>query len=90
MVTSTRPFPGGLSYLPGVQRKCPTCGSEFVYDPTSKWRPFCSRRCKMADLGNWMEGVYRISRPLNVDDLQDDEALLNQLMADAAAEREEN
>lgn len=37
-----------------------------------------------------MDGVYRISRPLGVDDLQDDEALLNQLMADDAAEREPN
>lgn len=31
-----------------------------------------------------MDGVYRISRPLGVDDLQDDEALLSQLMADDA------
>jgi len=71
-----------------VQRKCPTCGAEFEYEPTSKWRPFCSRRCKLVDLGNWMEGVYRISRPLGIDDLEDDEALLSPLMADAAADRE--
>lgn len=44
----------------------------------------------MVDLGNWMDGVYRFSRPLAVDDLQDDEALLSQLMADAAAKREED
>lgn len=71
-----------------MQRKCPTCGSEFTLDPQSKWRPFCSRRCKMADLGNWMDGVYRFSRPLGPEDLEDEEALLNQLMADAAAARE--
>ena len=71
-----------------MQRKCPTCGAEFEYEPTSKWRPFCSRRCKLVDLGNWMEGVYRISRPLGIDDLEDDEALLSPLMADAAADRE--
>ena len=35
-----------------------------------------------------MDGVYRISRPLGADDLQEDEALLSQLMADAQAERE--
>lgn len=73
-----------------MQRKCPTCGADFEWDPGSKWRPFCSRRCKLADLGNWMDGVYRISRPLGIDDLEDDEALLNQLMADAAAEREQD
>ncbi len=72
----------------GVLKKCPTCGKESEIEPTSQWRPFCSRRCKMADLGNWLNEVYRISRPLGVDDLEDDEALLNQMMADAAAARE--
>jgi uncharacterized protein len=24
------------------------------------WRPFCSERCKMADLGRWFSGDYRI------------------------------
>jgi hypothetical protein len=24
------------------------------------WRPFCSERCKLADLGRWLGGGYRI------------------------------
>jgi endogenous inhibitor of DNA gyrase (YacG/DUF329 family) len=24
------------------------------------WRPFCSERCKMADLGRWLTGDYRV------------------------------
>ncbi len=24
------------------------------------WRPFCSRRCQMVDLGRWFEGAYRL------------------------------
>jgi endogenous inhibitor of DNA gyrase (YacG/DUF329 family) len=24
------------------------------------WRPFCSERCKMADLGRWLSGDYRV------------------------------
>ena len=28
------------------------------------WRPFCSERCKMADLGRWLQGDYRISDPV--------------------------
>jgi len=28
--------------------------------PDPKWRPFCSERCKMADLGRWLKGDYRI------------------------------
>ncbi len=23
-------------------------------------RPFCSKKCKLADLGNWLDGRYRI------------------------------
>ena len=24
------------------------------------WRPFCSERCRMADLGRWLGGEYRV------------------------------
>ena len=33
------------------------------------FRPFCSQRCKMADLGNWLDGAYRISRPISEEEL---------------------
>ena len=32
---------------------CPTCGRKAEYAPTNAWRPFCSQRCKMIDLGAW-------------------------------------
>lgn len=41
----------------------------------SPHRPFCSARCKLADLDNWMNGRYRISRPMSEQDL--DESLIN-------------
>jgi endogenous inhibitor of DNA gyrase (YacG/DUF329 family) len=25
-----------------------------------EWAPFCSERCKMADLGRWLSGDYRV------------------------------
>jgi len=25
------------------------------------WRPFCSERCRMADLGRWFAGDYRVA-----------------------------
>jgi hypothetical protein len=28
-----------------------------------EWRPFCSERCKMADLGRWLSGGYRVAGP---------------------------
>ena len=33
--------------------KCPTCDKRIAWDPESRWRPFCSERCKMLDLGDW-------------------------------------
>jgi hypothetical protein len=27
-------------------------------DPT--WRPFCSERCRLADLGRWLSEGYRV------------------------------
>ncbi|NDP41145.1 MAG: DNA gyrase inhibitor YacG [Aromatoleum sp.] len=39
---------------------CPTCGSPVEWSPTSKWRPFCSERCKLIDVGAWATGAYRV------------------------------
>jgi endogenous inhibitor of DNA gyrase (YacG/DUF329 family) len=27
---------------------------------TARWRPFCSERCKLADLGRWLSEDYRV------------------------------
>ena len=39
---------------------CPQCGKEVVWSSESKYRPFCSERCKMIDLGQWADESYRI------------------------------
>jgi endogenous inhibitor of DNA gyrase (YacG/DUF329 family) len=36
---------------------CVYCRQRPV-DPA--WRPFCSERCKLADLGRWLRGDYRV------------------------------
>lgn len=36
-----------------VQVRCPQCGRSIVYDRNSPFRPFCSRKCKLLDLGAW-------------------------------------
>ena len=33
---------------------CPTCQREIVWTEAFPWRPFCSERCKMVDLGAWL------------------------------------
>jgi endogenous inhibitor of DNA gyrase (YacG/DUF329 family) len=30
------------------------------YSPQNQWRPFCSERCKMIDLGKWAADEYRL------------------------------
>lgn len=36
-------------------------------------RPFCSARCKLADLDNWLTESYRISTPVESSDSADPE-----------------
>ncbi|NMG04818.1 DNA gyrase inhibitor YacG [Azoarcus taiwanensis] len=40
--------------------KCPQCGKTVLWAPSSKWRPFCSERCKQLDLGAWASESYRV------------------------------
>lgn len=40
--------------------KCPHCGAEASLGKENRWRPFCSERCKLVDLGSWLSGSYRI------------------------------
>lgn len=32
---------------------CPTCKNEVIWSPENKYRPFCSERCRIIDLGEW-------------------------------------
>jgi endogenous inhibitor of DNA gyrase (YacG/DUF329 family) len=40
---------------------CPQCGAAVIWTAESKWRPFCSRRCKLIDLGEWAAERYRVA-----------------------------
>lgn len=39
---------------------CPACGKATAFAPSNRWRPFCSERCRMTDLGGWASETYRI------------------------------
>jgi endogenous inhibitor of DNA gyrase (YacG/DUF329 family) len=39
---------------------CPVCESEVVWMPESIYRPFCSERCRLIDLGAWANEEYRV------------------------------
>ena len=38
---------------------CPICKNITTWEE-NPFRPFCSERCKMIDLGTWASGEYRI------------------------------
>lgn len=40
--------------------RCPNCGAVTEYSPDNKFRPFCSERCSIIDLGAWAEEKYRV------------------------------
>jgi len=34
--------------------RCPTCERKIEWSEASPFRPFCSERCKLIDLGAWL------------------------------------
>ncbi len=51
------------------QLKCPTCGkAREGFEAPAAHLPFCSARCKQADMGKWFGGFYTVSRPLEASD----------------------
>jgi endogenous inhibitor of DNA gyrase (YacG/DUF329 family) len=40
---------------------CRRCGKETVFSIENPFRPFCSERCKLIDLGQWASEDYRIA-----------------------------
>lgn len=51
---------------------CPTCGHSAEFSPVNPYRPFCSERCKLVDLGDWANEQHRIpdTSPPDLDDTQ--------------------
>jgi len=50
---------------------CPRCGAPVEWTPEHRYRPFCSKHCKLIDLGAWAAESYRV--PIEKRD-KDDEA----------------
>ncbi|GHE95077.1 DNA gyrase inhibitor YacG [Thalassotalea profundi] len=60
---------------------CPTCKNQVAWLPENEYRPFCSKRCQLIDLGEWADEGHKISQPIqeNID--------LNEEMLDALEEQ---
>lgn len=59
-----------------MEVKCPQCGTKTIFAPENPFRPFCSERCRLIDLGEWASGSYRIPIPedelLNASEFEDE------------------
>jgi endogenous inhibitor of DNA gyrase (YacG/DUF329 family) len=50
---------------------CPICKktvAEIEGEKVPKWFPFCSERCKLVDLGRWLDGKYQIPVEITPED----------------------
>lgn len=49
---------------------CPICHKESHWKG-NRYRPFCSERCKMIDLGHWAEGAYHMPEDEELEEKED-------------------
>jgi endogenous inhibitor of DNA gyrase (YacG/DUF329 family) len=54
--------------------QCPTCQRPVEWTPAFPYRPFCSERCKLVDLGAWASGTHAIPGDQASEDEIDDDA----------------
>jgi endogenous inhibitor of DNA gyrase (YacG/DUF329 family) len=49
---------------------CPHCRQPALFGERNRWRPFCSQRCRSADLGAWASERFRVpaQAPSDADD----------------------
>ena len=52
---------------------CPQCGNTVLWQDDQQWKPFCSERCKLIDLGDWASENHRIpDKPAHPEDIDID------------------
>lgn len=53
-----------------IKLNCPICSKPSTLENENPYRPFCSKRCQLIDLGKWAEESYNITDPvISNDDL---------------------
>ena len=46
---------------------CPQCEKSVLWQESSEFRPFCSKRCQLIDLGEWADEGHKIAQPMQSD-----------------------
>lgn len=57
-----------MTHKETVHIKCPTCHKTVTWDKDSPYRPFCSKRCQLIDLGAWANEENRLPSDSPVDE----------------------
>jgi endogenous inhibitor of DNA gyrase (YacG/DUF329 family) len=52
---------------------CPLCKKTTTWEE-NPWRPFCSERCRLIDLGKWASDEYRIEEEEKEDGKEEKES----------------
>ncbi|MGS2720789.1 DNA gyrase inhibitor YacG [Paraglaciecola aestuariivivens] len=74
-----------------TQVNCPQCQKTVAWTAESRYRPFCSKKCQLIDLGEWADEKKAIPSGANKDqqtaempkiDIEDIEALLSEQSQD--------
>lgn len=65
---------------------CPTCKKKFKYHD-SAFRPFCSERCRLLDLGQWLTESYAVpAHKLTEEEIQTLEEIHEEKHSDDSSE----
>ncbi len=67
-----------------IRGRCPICSKTFAVarlDDLPSF-PFCSDRCRLIDLGRWIDGAYAVPASRSAADGADDESAPAEQIAD--------
>lgn len=51
---------------------CPICSKKNTWQKENPYRPFCSERCRLLDLGEWASENYRVVAKDKTEDMSED------------------
>jgi endogenous inhibitor of DNA gyrase (YacG/DUF329 family) len=64
-----------------TKMNCPTCQKEIEYSTDNPYRPFCSKRCQLIDLGDWASEGHKIKGKSATEEIFSEE--LEQIIKDS-------
>ncbi|MGB3725317.1 MAG: DNA gyrase inhibitor YacG [Glaciecola sp.] len=72
--------------------QCPTCATDVEWTPRASFRPFCSKRCQLIDLGQWADEEHAIASDEHKQDMLPDNIDIEDIeeMLAKAAENADN